>query len=60
MIDIEAAKFKQPVSCKCGRALVPGDVRVIEDRVEFVCAACHASVIEIILRTEEANEWDFP
>jgi hypothetical protein len=46
-IDSVQAKFKQPLRCKCGRALTSSDFRAVEECIEIVCSGCHSEVAEI-------------
>lgn len=58
-VHIQNVKLNQAIACKCGHQIKRGDVRGVGDRVEIVCSACHASVVEIeCLVPEGIEQWD--
>lgn len=58
-IEITATKLHQPIACKCGRALAPGDAKPTLEGIEIVCSGCHQTVMELHLEVyAEAEPWD--
>lgn len=46
-IEILEVKVRQPVTCKCGKALTHNSIQTSEERLEIICQGCSSSVMTI-------------
>lgn len=57
-VEISRLKIRQPITCKCGRALTDNDGACTLEGIEIVCSGCHETVLEFHLEVYgEMESW---
>jgi len=52
-VERAAVKICQPIVCRCGHVLKESDVRILGDRIDLICSACHADVLRLTVDAQE-------